>query len=231
MGQFSVEKPGLPGSVLSGNQHSTTDDPEPPFQKQPKCLKSSDDGHLPASVEMGYLTRSMDPYSRQARTLIDGLRAKTPFDVGFGKSTDLFPRRDLWGMPNPNLRSVDQLGLTAIWASRQSKDPVNQELLRLGVAPSPVERRIRGQTLSDQQYDDYARLAGGLTKSNLDTFVRSPQWFQIPDASKRDVIEHAFKANREGAANMVMARQPEIMANATARKTAHASGQDIRPIQ
>jgi hypothetical protein len=89
-----------------------------------------------------------------------------------------------------------------------------------GLAPSPVERRIRGQSM-----------AGGMTKSNLDTFVRSPQWFQIPDASKRDVIEHAFKANREGAANMVMARQPEIMANATARKTAHASGQDIRPIQ
>ena len=151
---------------------------------------------LPASVEMSYLTRSMDPYSRQARTFLDKLRAKLPFDVGFGRSTDLSPKRDLWGEPIQNARSLDQLGLTSIWISKQSTDRVNREMLRLGVAPSPVERRVRGQTLSDQQYDDYARLAGRLTKMDLDRVVNSQYWSQIPDAQKRDVIEHAFKANR-----------------------------------
>jgi hypothetical protein len=180
---------------------------------------------------MSYLARSMDPYSRQGADIHRQARAKLPFDVGFGRSTDLSPKRDLWGEPIPSTRSLDNLGLTSIWVSKQSNDRVNREMLRLGVAPSPVERRVRGQTLSDQQYDDYARLVGRMTKMQLDRVVNSPYWAQIPDAQKRDVIEHAFKANREAAANLILARNPGIMANATATKKAHAAGQGIRPIQ
>jgi hypothetical protein len=177
-----------------------------------------------------YIAGSAALYSRQARTFVDKLRAKLPFDVGFGRSTDLSPKRDLWGEPIPNTRSLDNVGLTSIWVSKQSNDRVNREILRLGVAPSPVERRLRGQTLSDQQYDDYARLAGRLTKMDLDRMVNSSYWPQIPDAQKRDVIEHAFKANREAAANLILARNPGIMVNATATKKAHVTGADIKPI-
>ena len=90
---------------------------------------------VPASVQMGYLTRAMDPYSRQARTFLDKVRAKLPFDVGFGQSTDLFLKRDLWGMPIPNLRSIDGAGLTAIWTSRLSGGPGDTGDAAPGICP------------------------------------------------------------------------------------------------
>ena len=36
---------------------STTDDPEPPFRKQPNCLKSSDDGHLTMEFHLAQTER------------------------------------------------------------------------------------------------------------------------------------------------------------------------------
>ena len=185
---------------------------------------------VPASVQMGYLTRAMDPHSRQARTFLDKVRAKLPFDVGFGQSTDLFPKRDLWGMPIPNLRSIDGAGLTAIWTSRLSGDPVTQEMLRLGYAPDPVSRRVRGVTLSDAQYDEYAGLAGRMTKMQLDRMVNSTYWARIPDAAKKDIIEHAFKASREAASPLVPGFK-DVLRAATQSRLDRVQGKTIRAIR
>jgi hypothetical protein len=185
---------------------------------------------VPASVEMGYLTRSMDPYSRQARTFLDKVRAKLPIDVGFGKSADLFPKRDIWGEPLPNMRSVDGLGLSAIWASRMSNDPVTREMLRLGVAPEPISRKIRNQTLTDQQYDDLARLAGRTAKMNLNRIVNSPAWRSIPDGVKAQWMDAAIRSARTTAEHMVPG-VGQIFRDADQAKRDKLMGKNIRTIQ
>jgi hypothetical protein len=180
---------------------------------------------VPFSVGMAQAARAMDPYSRQARAVIDAIKAKVPWE-----SETLLPRRDLWGAPIPNARDVTGTDLTAIWASKMSKDPVNIEMLRLGIAKAPVDRRIRNVTLTDQQYDDFQRIAGVMTKQNLDRFVRSGTYARLPDYARREQIDAIIDGNREAARNLMMAKYPQIMRDATDRRRARATGSDIRAI-
>src|ERR1700675_2708077 len=45
---------------------------------------------LPYSIGMAQIAKQVDPYARQARTLMDAIKAKIPFE-----SETLFPRRDI----------------------------------------------------------------------------------------------------------------------------------------
>jgi hypothetical protein len=64
-----------------------------------------------------------------------------------------------------------------------SRDPVNRAMLDLGIAPAKVERKIRNIELTDQEYDDFARIAGRLAKMRL----RSPDWQTWPPHIRHDV--------------------------------------------
>jgi hypothetical protein len=180
---------------------------------------------VPYSVGMSYTARTIDPYQRQARTVIDAIKAKVPLE-----SQTLLPRRDLWRVPIPNARDATGTGLTAIWASKMSQDPLNIEMLRLGIAKAPVDRRICNVTLTDQQYDDFQRIAGVMTKQNLHRFVRSGTYARMPDYARREQIDAIIDGNREAARNLMMAKYPQIMRDATDRRRARATGSDIRAI-
>ena len=110
---------------------------------------------LPYSVGMAQMARASDPYSRQARSVMDAIKAKVP-----GLSETLFPRRDIWGEPMANRDALLAAGVTAIYETRMSRDPVNLALLDLGIAPAQVTRKIRNVQLTDDQYDDFQRIAG-----------------------------------------------------------------------
>ena len=48
--------------------------------------------HSRSDYALAQMDRASDPYTRQARTVVDGIRAKIP-----GMSEELFPKRDIWG--------------------------------------------------------------------------------------------------------------------------------------
>ena len=170
---------------------------------------------VPFSVGMAQMARASDPYTRQARTIMDAIKAKIP-----GISEELLPRRDIWGDPIPNKEVLGGPGLSAIYEQAISKDPVNLALLQLSIFPAQPERRIRNIKLTDQEYDDYCRIAGRMTKMRLDAFVHSPDWAVWPDHVKRDVIQSELKADREAAAGIVMGKYPHIVRDAWAAKQA-----------
>jgi len=173
---------------------------------------------IPYSVGMSQLARATDPYSRQARTMMDAVRAKVP-----GLSEALFPRRDIWGEPMPSGDALIAPGVTAIYATRMSSDPVNQAMINLGIGPAPVEREIRNVKLTDEQYDDFARIAGRMTKMRLDAIVRSPDWQMWPNATKHDVIEETIRQSREAARGNMMQRYPQIAKEAAQGRIARAT--------
>lgn len=172
---------------------------------------------VPFSVGMAQIDRMSDPYSRQARTIMDAILKKVP-----GQSESLFPRRDIWGAPIPNLVGVG--GITSVYEQRVSQDPVNQAMLALGIYPAPVERQIRNVKLSDQEYDDYARIAGGLAKQRLDVIVRSPEWQGWPAGTKHLVIENVLHTAREMASGAVMRKYPMLAVQAYQAKMAKRAG-------
>jgi hypothetical protein len=173
---------------------------------------------VPYSVGMSYTARSMDPHEREVRTILDAIKAKIP-----GERETLMPKIDLWGQP---IAARAALGgpATAIWETQLSHDPVNMEMERLrqldGFAKGPVDRKIRNQTLTDDQYQEFAQLAGRLTKQSLDRVINSPMWRQIPDGTKEQMIDEIFKQSREGASGLIMMRHPSIPAAAVEQKRA-----------
>lgn len=177
---------------------------------------------LPYSVGMAQMARSTDPYSRQARTIMDAIRARVP-----GMSESLFPRRDIWGEAMPSGDALLAPGVTAIYTRQMTTDPVNRAMLDLGISPAPVERQIRNVPLTDQEYDDYARLAGRATKMRLDMIVRSPQWQMWPNASRHEVIEETIRQNREAARGMMFKKYPHIPADAAKAQIARKTGEPV----
>ena len=193
---------------------------ENPGRYGPAYVRNQIQSFVPYSVALAQMDRASDPYTRQARTIMDGIKAKVP-----GWSEELFPRRDIWGDPIRNRDSLGTPYATAIYAQRISQDPVNQAMLDLGVHPAAVERKIRGVDLTDQQYDDYSRIAGRMTKMRLDTIVRSPDWQMWSPFMKHDAISAVITSCREAAAGVMMMKNPTIPAAAAAQRLAKLKGQ------
>lgn len=148
---------------------------------------------IPFSVGLSQVARLVDPYQRQVRSIVDAARAKIPEE-----STELLPRRDVWGNPMPSRLMISPSQIT--------NDPVDQELDRLGKYPRQPDRKIVGVPLTDQQYDDYSRLAGQQAHMALRAMFASPDWNSVPDGQKIIVIDRAIeKARSDVRANIKMA--------------------------
>jgi len=173
----------------------------------PQWIKNFGSSFLPYSVGMSQIARTVDPYSRRAYTFSEALKQKIPY-----MSMDLLPRRDLWGEPVKNQTPTFIGGAvpTAIYQFQPSTDMVDVEMDRLGVRKSQVERKIRNVELSEDQYDDFQRIAGRLSKMQLDMYVRSERYQALPDDIKRMEIEKVFDHQREAARNLMMMKYKQI---------------------
>jgi hypothetical protein len=98
-------------------------------------------------------------------------------------------------------------------------------MVQLGIAPAQVERKIRNVELTDQQYDDFARIAGRMTKMRLDTIVRSPDWQTWPGHIKHDVISEVIRQSREASRGVVMMKYPQIVKDAVEAKRQKMTGE------
>jgi hypothetical protein len=163
---------------------------------------------VPFSVSMQQMARATDPYQRDARSVVDAIKAKVP-----GLSQSLMPRRDVWGEILP---SREGLGgdITAIWEQKVNSDPVNIALMNLAMHPAAVGRKIRNVELTSEQYDDWSRLAGRITKLNLDRIVRSPSFQNMPNPTKHDIIQESLRQSRTVAEGMMFMKYPTILVDA-----------------
>ncbi len=174
---------------------------------------------VPYSVGLGQIARAGDPYSRSARSIMDSIKNKIP-----GLSQTLQPRIDIWGQPISSGDVLGPRGLSAVYASQISKDPVNLAMLDLGVSPANVERNIRGVPLTDEQYTAYAMVAGRMAKARLDQMVRSAAWQSWDPSTRHDIVSETLRQSRETARGMIMARYPQIASSATQLKLSKLKG-------
>ena len=143
----------------------------------------------------------------------------TPGEVGA-----LFPiGLGVWGEPMPNYSSIVP-GVLAIYESRLNNDPVNQALLRLKYFPAQPARTIRGVKLTDQQYDDYTRVAGRTAKMRLNAVVGQRGFDLLPPERQVDLVRHTIQQAREIGRNYVLMSNPSVVNAAIAAKTARLHG-------
>lgn len=165
------------------------------------------------------IARVEDPYLRDAQSVLDAVRARVP-----GLSSDLLPRRDIWGEPIILQGSFGPDALSPIYESQIKNDPIAQELIALKIWPGQVEKKIRGVKLTAQQYDDYQRVAGRLTRYMLQELVQVPEWFDLPEYARRQVIVGNIGRAREAARALIMMQNPDIIQQATEAKVKQITG-------
>ena len=170
---------------------------------------------VPYSVGLSQQARATDPYTRQARTIVDTIRNNIPGHLNGLFGDELLPKRDIWGEPMPSPDALVAAGLTAIYAKQMSTDPVNLAMIELGIGPAPVGRKIRNVELTDQMYDDFSRTAGRMTKQRLDAIVRSPDWQRWSPNDRANIIQETIKGSREVARGWMFGQYRSILRDAT----------------
>ncbi len=168
---------------------------------------------VPYSVGMSQVARQIDPFTREARTLMDSIKSKVPW-----WSETLFPRRTWDGVPIPNREFL------GVYAQRAANDPVNLAFERLGYAPSKLKREIRGVALTDQQYDDYQRVSGDLARQLTDHTVAMPGFSSMPEGTQRKLLEADVTRARETGAAITLAANRTIISTAVEGKKSLVTG-------
>ena len=147
---------------------------------------------VPYSVGMQQIASRIDPYAREARTLMDKIIRKIPWE-----SESLEPQIDMWGIPVQNREYI------GVYAQRIASDPVDRELLRLGVYPSKPKREINGVELTPQQYTRYQQIAGQMARHMVEPIITNIPPGTIPDGVKSDLIHSAINKARQSAQQLI----------------------------
>lgn len=174
---------------------------------------------VPFSVGASQIAHLTDPYQREVHTNYQAILNKIP-----GKSEDLQPKIDVWGQPIPNKE------YWGVYAQQVENDPVDQALKSSGYYPAPVERKIRGISLTDGEYHDYAVKSGTIARMMVEPIINMPQFGQLSATTRHDMIQNAIRSARSSAADSVMMQSmqdnPEdnIVTKALALKQGLATG-------
>lgn len=154
---------------------------------------------LPYSVGLGQVTREVDPYQREARTIFQAAEAKMPL-----LSERLMPRRDMFGEPIGTGGVVgSQREAAPTEVERYANDPVVKAMDALHVGVGKLKHDIDNIQLTDQQYDDYARMAGRIAKMRLNAVVRVLQNESVPAAARIELISKTIDKARDEARTAV----------------------------
>lgn len=155
-------------------------DPERNMAGYAKQLTAST---VPYSSFLRTAARDEDPIAREAFDYIDNIRRNIP-----GLSDELPPRRDYLGRVIQNTQALGPEWASPIAISKESDNPVDQELSRLDFRFRMPSKAINGVPLNAEQYSRLLELRGQVIKAqgqNLEDALRevisSPIYKSMPD--------------------------------------------------
>lgn len=175
---------------------------------------------MPYSVGMGQIARKVDPYMRETKgeNIVDSIfktaRAKLPY-----VSEGLSPRRDRFGEPIPSGAPLPNY----------ANDRVVQELERIPMGIGKYERKIRGVRLTDQQYDDFVRQAGRMTKMLMNNTVSIPGFAQMPVGQRQELLHNDIKVARQAIESLIIMQSEASRVNPIMSQAFNAKVQKRRP--
>lgn len=183
---------------------------------------------MPFSSALRQTASAIDPYMRQSKTFIDGLRYQIP-----GLRQSLLPKRDYAGRAQPNPAYGGDLpvpGASSLIQHRAvTSDPVDLEMATLGIRPGAPINRVGGLQLPPELYDRYAAMAGSMAHTTLEGLTSQPGWFEIPVGIRHDIFQKAIERAHKGAAAMLMASRPDIIQAGVQNRQNRING--VKPIK
>lgn len=200
-----------PGFQTLQNYFESRNDPK----KWTRFVASEAGTLLPYSSFEKQAASFTDPYMREVKTFLDGIKYSIP-----GERQSLLPKRDWSGQPveNPGFESV-------IRAGHAITDPVDQELGRLGINAGPPRDIIGGVKLPPQLYDQYQATAGPYTRAALTALVTNPNWGKMPAFQQAAVMRATMAATRRQAQAAMQMAHPELIQAGVQAKVNRVLGQ------
>jgi len=151
------------------------------------------------------LARNQDPFLREARTLLDRIRSRVP-----GLREQLPMRRNVFGEPIELEGSVGPDLFSPIFQSAAQDDPAIAEMLRLDILPGRLRREIQGVELEAGEFEAYSRVTGVLIKDGLDSLIDLPEWREIPDDFRVELMVELMRKARDVARARTIAEFPDL---------------------
>lgn len=147
-------------------------------------------GSLTTPAASAGLAQTVDPTMREARTILDAVRARIP-----GASQSLLPQRDIWGEEIERKGGLGPDIVSPLPVSTRRNDPVTLEALEVGAIIGKPPR----DDMSPVDYNEFLRLSGQSMKAAMEERVRSPEWRTMTADEKRKAFEAEKKASRKAA--------------------------------
>jgi hypothetical protein len=153
--------------------------------------------------------RAVDPYFRDAKGLVDTLKARIP-----GVAQTLPIRVDRWGRPVERTGGVVEKMVSPIYRSEEKLNEVDTELKRLGLYPSMPARTFsvgkKKINLTGEEYEEFLRFRGPKEFNLLNSIMNSDKYKKMGDDEKKDRIQ-SILLNSSTAARIVFL--PKILKN------------------
>jgi hypothetical protein len=160
--------------------------------------------------------QTKDPYLRQARSILDQIRSRLP-----GFREDLPVKRNFFGEPIKLQGGYGPDIASPIFTSKENKDPVVKEMLKLSILPSPIARTVRGVELTPDEYDRLQVITGTVVHTALTKVVTSQGWQSLPKPVRADIMNKIITRAREAGRDYI-AQQPSFTDRLVQHKTTQA---------
>ncbi|HEX8413093.1 MAG TPA: thermonuclease family protein [Sphingomicrobium sp.] len=155
-------------------------------------------GRLAGSIAVpggvAQVARTFDPVQRDARTILDRVRARVPF-----ASKKIEARRDIWGRVIVNEGGLGPDIMSPIRTSRERPDPASAAILDSGARATLPARRVAGRDLTPQEYGQYQSTAGSLAHQGILDRVQERDWSRLPQDERSDAIANLMRIGRAAA--------------------------------
>jgi len=129
------------------------------------------------------LTRAIDPTIYQIDSVADAFKRRIP-----GMQDSLVPSRDATGEVAERAGSGIERFVNPFVASKDTNDPVYEELERIGASIGFPQRKAYGIDLSQAEYDILLQDIGPRIRSRIEEAMQNPSYQRATDAEKADYI-------------------------------------------
>jgi predicted kinase len=198
-----------------------------PDRKGARYVSSFAGSWLPFSSLLRQTASAMDPYMRETKSVVDGLRYYIPTE-----RQGLNPKRDWLGQPIANAGYGGDIpglpGASAIIQHRAAEpSPLALEMKTLDLHPAPPEDRIAGVKLTPALYDRYQATAGPITQAMLEHLMEMPNWNSLPPVIRQEAFQKAIGSARKAAQVTMQVQYPALIQAAVDQRINHISGEQL----
>lgn len=156
-------------------------------------------GHIPFSGALRTAANATDPRVVEKTSLLDPFKADIP-----GLRQQLPGRAGRYGEDLMRATGGVMGAVSPVAGSGVRRDPVDDELARLGLNPGFVGKKLGEQDLTPDQRREYQRLSGKKVRELLELVLASDAYRNASDAEKKKAAERTMGRARAWARGMML---------------------------